>query len=163
MKHIIFVALLMILGSCDVDAQTTIKILVQNSNTKEPLSAATAKLTPLNKTAIADSLGILVFEKVPNGTYTLSVSYIGFADKTISITTTLVSDTVIHILLEENEEEEEEEVIVTATRISRTIANTPTRTEVISGEELTEKGNMKPGDIRKHPQPLSMQVSAFRD
>ena len=35
------------------------------------------------------------------------------------------------ILLEENEEEEEEEVIVTATRISRTIANTPTRTEVI--------------------------------
>jgi iron complex outermembrane receptor protein len=148
MKHIIFVALLMILGSCDVDAQTTIKILVQNSNTKEPLSAATAKLTPLNKTAIADSLGILVFEKVPNGTYTLSVSYIGFADKTISITTTLVSDTVIHILLEENEEEEEEEVIVTATRISRTIANTPTRTEVISGEELTEKGNMKPGDIR---------------
>ena len=146
MKHIIFVALLMILGSYDVDAQTTIKILVQNSNTKEPLSAATAKLMPLNKTAIADTTGIIVFEKIPNGTHALSISYVGFVDKTIRITTPLATDSIVPILMEENEEEEE--VIVTATRISRTIANTPTRTEVISGEELTEKGNMKPGDIR---------------
>src|ERR1051325_9796552 len=57
------------------------------------------------------------------------------------------SETGIEIVLEE-EEKGEEEVIVTATRTSRTIANTPTRTEVISGEELQEKGNMKPGDIR---------------
>ncbi|RYE27036.1 MAG: TonB-dependent receptor [Sphingobacteriaceae bacterium] len=38
--------------------------------------------------------------------------------------------------------------LVAATRSSRTLANTPTRVEVISGEELEEKGNMKPGDIR---------------
>ncbi len=149
MKHLFFVALLMILGSYDVDAQTRIKILVQNSNTKEPLSAAAAKIIELNKTAIADSLGMVVFEKVPNGTHTLTITYIGFVDKTISITTPLATDSIVTILMEEDEEEEgEEEVIVTATRISRTIANTPTRTEVISGEELTEKGNMKPGDIR---------------
>jgi len=43
---------------------------------------------------------------------------------------------------------EEEEVIVTATRASRSISQTPTRVEVISGEELQEKSNMKPGDIR---------------
>ncbi|HEX2607734.1 MAG TPA: TonB-dependent receptor, partial [Flavisolibacter sp.] len=48
----------------------------------------------------------------------------------------------------EEAEEEEAAVVVTATRTSRTIAHTPTRTEVISGEELAEKGNMKPGDIR---------------
>ena len=41
-----------------------------------------------------------------------------------------------------------EEVIITSTRTSRSITNTPTRTEVISGEELDEKANMKPGDIR---------------
>ena len=44
--------------------------------------------------------------------------------------------------------EELTEVTVSSTRSSRTIANTPTRVEVISGEELDEKGNMKPGDIR---------------
>lgn len=39
-------------------------------------------------------------------------------------------------------------MIVTTTRTSRTITNEPTRTEIISGEELAEKANMKPGDIR---------------
>ncbi|NDB53530.1 MAG: TonB-dependent receptor, partial [Chitinophagaceae bacterium] len=45
-------------------------------------------------------------------------------------------------------EVEEDTVIISATRLSRSIGNTSTRIEVISGEELTEKGNMKPGDIR---------------
>ena len=57
------------------------------------------------------------------------------------------TNSIEEVMLEETEEEEEE-IIITANRISRTITNTPTRTEVISGEELTEKGNMKPGDIR---------------
>ena len=45
-------------------------------------------------------------------------------------------------------EVEEDTVVINATRLSRSILNTSTRIEVISGEELTEKGNMKPGDIR---------------
>ena len=53
----------------------------------------------------------------------------------------------LEILLFESEEELEE-VFVTATRSSRTIDDVPTRVEAISGEELEEKGNMKPGDIR---------------
>lgn len=44
--------------------------------------------------------------------------------------------------------EDLDEVVISTTRSSRTISNTPTRLEVISGEELDEKGNMKPGDIR---------------
>lgn len=45
-------------------------------------------------------------------------------------------------------EEELEEVVITSTRSTRTIQNIPTRVEFIGGEELEEKGNMKPGDIR---------------
>jgi iron complex outermembrane receptor protein len=41
-----------------------------------------------------------------------------------------------------------EEVTLTSTRSSRTIEDIPTRIEFIAGEELVEKGNMKPGDIR---------------
>ncbi len=41
-----------------------------------------------------------------------------------------------------------EEVIISTLRSSRTIADEPTRLEVIAGEELDEKANMKPGDIR---------------
>ncbi len=40
------------------------------------------------------------------------------------------------------------EVIIRSTRSTRTIQNIPTRVELIGGEELEEKGNMKPGDIR---------------
>lgn len=46
------------------------------------------------------------------------------------------------------EEDEMEAVMVQSTRSSRLIADNPTRVEVIAGEELAEKGNMKPGDIR---------------
>jgi iron complex outermembrane receptor protein len=48
----------------------------------------------------------------------------------------------------EREEEEMEEVQVRSTRSSRSIRDIPTRVEFIAGEELDEKGNMKPGDIR---------------
>jgi len=44
--------------------------------------------------------------------------------------------------------DELEELFVSSTRSSRTIQDTPTRVEFIAGEELAEKGNMKPGDIR---------------
>src|SRR5690606_40461159 len=44
--------------------------------------------------------------------------------------------------------EELDVVVISATRSTRTIDNIPTRVEVIAGEELDEKGNMKPGDIR---------------
>jgi iron complex outermembrane receptor protein len=44
--------------------------------------------------------------------------------------------------------QELDEIVVSSTRSSRTLRNIPTRVEVINGEELEEKGNMKPGDIR---------------
>ena len=48
----------------------------------------------------------------------------------------------------ETEEEEEEEVVIQSTRSTRTIRDIPTRVEFVAGEELDEKANMKPGDIR---------------
>lgn len=44
--------------------------------------------------------------------------------------------------------QEMEEVVISSTRSSRTIKDIPTRVEFIAGEELDEKANMKPGDIR---------------
>ena len=44
-----------------------------------------------------------------------------------------------------------EEIVVSTTRSTRTIENIPTRVEFIGSEELDEKANMKPGDIRMLP------------
>lgn len=147
MKYLLLLSLTLFFTSFSICAQSTYRLIIKNADAKEPLVGATAKIIELNRTKQADSLGIVVFEQIPDGSYTINVSFIGFADKAITIKTPQYPAAVEEVLLEEREEEEEE-IIVTATRISRTIENTPTRTEVISGEELTEKGNMKPGDIR---------------
>lgn len=41
-----------------------------------------------------------------------------------------------------------EEIVVTSTRSRRSFEEQPTRVEVLGGEEINEKANMKPGDIR---------------
>ena len=41
-----------------------------------------------------------------------------------------------------------EEIVVTSTRSRRSFEDSPTRVEVLGGEEINEKANMKPGDIR---------------
>ena len=147
MKSLILFNLLLMIGCIGLNAQSSLRCSIKNAGSKEPLVGATVKIIELNKTRLTDSAGLVEFEQIPDGTYTINVSFIGFSDKAITIKIPQYPTAVQEVLLEEREEEEEE-IIVTATRISRTIENTPTRTEVISGEELTEKGNMKPGDIR---------------
>lgn len=128
-------------------AQHTITLSIKNSEDKLPLAGATATIVSLNKTTVADSLGIATFTNIAVGSYQIKVSYVGLTEQEVTVQVPQTDNAAIEVLLEEGEEHEEE-VVVRATRISRTIANIPTRVEVISGEELVEKGNMKPGDIR---------------
>ncbi|HEV7332513.1 MAG TPA: TonB-dependent receptor [Flavisolibacter sp.] len=130
-----------------LQAQSTFRAVVQNGEA-ETLSGATVTWKEGARSAIADSAGIVVITDIPAGTQTFSITHVGYEEATVSFVFPLPADTAIVITLAAEEEEHEEEVVVRATRTSRTITNTPTRIEVISGEELAEKGNMKPGDIR---------------
>ncbi|RYY82366.1 MAG: TonB-dependent receptor, partial [Chitinophagaceae bacterium] len=114
----------------------------------EALAGATVSWKEGFRSAVTDSAGLVVIAGIPSGTQTFSVTHVGYEEASVSFVFPLLSDTAIVITLEGEEHEHEEEVVVRATRTSRTITNTPTRIEVISGEELAEKGNMKPGDIR---------------
>lgn len=134
-------------GAVAACAQHTIILSVKDSEKKTPLAGATAIIISLNKMVVADSTGIATFTNITAGSYQIKVSYVGMTGQEITVEMPRPDDTPIEVLLE-GEEEHEEEIVISATRISRTIANIPTRVEVISGEELTEKGNMKPGDIR---------------
>ena len=130
-----------------IHAQHTIKLLIKNSAEKQTLPGATAIIKSLNKTAIADRAGIVTFANLTTGTFKITISYVGLEEKEISVTLPVPTDKPLEVLLQEDEEHDHE-IVVTATRTSRTISNIPTRVETISGEELAEKGNMKPGDIR---------------
>ena len=133
--------------ACTTYAQYTVKLSIKNAEQKTALAGATAIISSINKTAIADSLGIATFANIASGTYKIQISYVGLEEKEVSISVPQLTEEPYEILLVQ-EEEHEDEVIVTATRTSRSIKDIPTRVETISGEELTEKGNMKPGDIR---------------
>lgn len=128
-------------------AQNSFKAIIKSEKENSPLTGATVTIKAINKTAISDSIGLVTINNIPSGKQILIVSYIGYKEQEQEFEFPLKSNEGITIFLDENDEEEEE-VIITATRMSRTIKNLPTRVETISGEELSEKGNMKPGDIR---------------
>lgn len=146
MRKILFLCIV-VLCAFTTYAQHTISLLIKKVEDKKPLAGATATIVQLNRTVVADSLGLATFANVAAGSYQIKISCVGLAEQEITVQVPQPDSLAFEVLLEEGEEHEEE-VVVRATRISRTIANIPTRVEVISGEELTEKGNMKPGDIR---------------
>ncbi|MCU7550508.1 TonB-dependent receptor [Chitinophagaceae bacterium LB-8] len=146
MKFILSVCLIA-LSAISAHAQHKLKLSIKNAEAKEPLAGATATIKSLNRTAIADSSGLVSFDNLKAGNYSIEISYVGHEEQEIDITVPQPSNQPFEVFLEEGEEHEED-VVVMATRTSRSIRDIPTRVETISGEELTEKGNMKPGDIR---------------
>jgi outer membrane receptor for ferrienterochelin and colicins len=127
--------------------QNSFKAIIKCAHHKENLSGATVTFTSINKTAIADSIGVVVINNIPSGKHKVRITYTGRPETEREFTFPLSSANAIEIFLEEGEEEEDE-VVIQSTRSSRTIQDIPTRVEFIAGEELDEKANMKPGDIR---------------
>ena len=127
-------------------SQRSIKLKIINGESKEPLNGATVSVADLKKSAAADSIGFIQFNDIPPGKYVITVSFIGFEEKKESITIPFTGD-FFEIEMTEAEEEEEE-IVIQSTRSTRTIRDIPTRVEFVAGEELDEKANMKPGDIR---------------
>ncbi|PYF74076.1 iron complex outermembrane receptor protein [Pedobacter nutrimenti] len=130
-------------------AQNTYTAIIKDAKTKQAIPGVTVKVQESKIGAVSDSNGMAQLTNVPNGNQVIQFSYTGFKTEKSTLLFPLQQSTAAEIYLEANEEGEKlEEITVSATRSTRTIANIPTRIEVISGEELEEKGNMKPGDIR---------------
>ena len=77
------------------------------------------------------------------GVVNLSTSSFGAEKENNPNVQVIVKDSIV---IDEKEEELDE--VVVSTRGTRTIKRTPTRIELLSGEEINEKAMMKPGDIR---------------
>jgi iron complex outermembrane receptor protein len=147
MKKIILPLLALIYTSLAF-GQHTFKAIIKDSESKELLLGATAILQGTTNGASADQNGYLEIKNIPSGKQTIIFSYVGYQEKKNTFHFPLIQTKPFEILLTAAEGEELEEVVISSTRSSRTIDNIPTRIEAISGEELEEKGNMKPGDIR---------------
>jgi len=132
-------------------AQNTLRAVIKDAKTQEPLIGATASITATAQGAVSDTSGTVTLSNIPDGKQTIKFTYVGYEPRIDTLDFPLLQEQTLTILLMpagKGEGQELEAVVIGATRTSRTIATIPTRVEVISGEELDEKGNMKPGDIR---------------
>jgi len=146
MKYI-FLLILAVSSISNAFSQNTFKAFIKDSATQEPLAGATLVLNGTNNGSISDNNGLVELRNIPDGKQILVFSYVGYQQRVDTLLFPSRS-TDPHIILMESSAEEMEEVIISSTRSTRTIENIPTRAEFIAGEELAEKGNMKPGDIR---------------
>ncbi len=122
----------------------TLEVVVTDEHSGEPLPGATVVLEGTAFGTSTDANGRAVLEDVPSGEAVVVVSFVGF--ETAEVAVTVPRDGPLEVALEEDEESLEN-VVVGATRTSRTIANVPTRVEVIAGEEIDEKVSMEPSNI----------------
>lgn len=128
-----------------IAGQNVLRVKVVNAETKEPLPNVSIISKGIENLPVTNNDGEARFV-LPAGTVILFFSHVSFKTRELPITIPF-KDSLLTIEMEPNEEEEEE-VVIQSTRSSRTIKDIPTRVEFIAGEELDEKANMKPGDIR---------------
>ncbi len=144
MQKFIFLLLLTCITFA-VTAQQQIHFNIKDKITQTALPGATILLKGSKQVTIADSAGIAILLLANKEKITVLVSYIGYETEEQEIMFPFPAHIDIFLV---TAEEEEEEIIITSTRSTRTFQNIPTRVEFIAGEELDEKANMKPGDIR---------------
>ncbi|PAM94583.1 hypothetical protein B4N84_11425 [Flavobacterium sp. IR1] len=143
-KYILLIAAITTIGTAQ--AQNKIKVLIKDAQTSVPINGVTAKIEQTNVSSVSNTEGLIVFENLQQGVYNVSFSMEGYKSNMASFTIPFTGE-FLEISLE-SEAEKMDEIVVTSTRGTRTISNIPTRVEFIAGEELEEKANMKPGDIR---------------
>lgn len=143
MKKLIIIILLLPVFA---QAQNTFTAVIKDIETKEKLFGVTAYIDQLKIGATTDTSGKLVIGSIPNGSFTIQFNYIGYEIKGMNFIFPLMQQTPVEIFLK-NESRELDEVIIQTTRTNSRIEEIPLRVEVLGGEELNEKGSMKPSNI----------------
>ena len=128
------------------DAQNTIQFTLKDAESKETLIGATVLFVSINQGVVSDEKGIAPFNNLPDGKFIVECAFLGYEKHTQNIEFPRDHAKSIEILLHP-EEESLEQIVVTTSRSSRTIANTPTRIEAIALEEIDEKSNMRPANV----------------
>lgn len=150
-----FYAVLMILFalvSIDVPAQETttnstnsIKFIIKNEATKEPVAGATVTVKDTDITATTDANGKAELSSIPDGEQTIEIFSAGFETQELKFTFPLTDQSEKTVLLKVNFEAGE--VTISTTRTGREIDDTPTRVEAVDEEEVDEKLSMRPANV----------------
>lgn len=140
--------LLFFLGCVSVaQAQHTLKAKLIDQSTWEPLIGGTAIIKGEVR-AITDEDGILTINSLPEGQFEVEYEFTGYEPLKALYTFPLANPQYVFLVEMTPDATKLREVTVATTRSSRTIADIPTRIELISSQELDARNNMRPTDIR---------------
>ncbi len=121
------------------------KVIVRDSLTKEPLIGVAVSIKGTSNGASSNISGEISIVNIPDGLQTVVFSYIGYKKREVNYIFPLTDNSRKTIFLATSSDELEE-VIVEGTRSNRSIANIPTRVEVLT-EEIDEASTMDPSKI----------------
>ena len=129
-------------------SQNNFKAIILDSKTKQPIAGASANIPSIKRGAVADSTGLVVINKIPNGNFEIEISAVGHqrSEKTYSFPVISAANAILVYL--DAKSSELDEVVVQTTRTNQNMSDIPTRIEALPLEELDEKGTMRPGDIK---------------
>lgn len=140
-------SILTLLMSSYAFGQNTWKGKVIDAESKSPLAEVTVFIKGTPVMAKSNEQGLVILQNIPDGNQMLNFKIVGHEEKSITLVFPL-QQTEIQTVVLAHAEDDLDEVVITSTRSSRSIKDIPTRVEFIAGEELEEKANMKPGDVR---------------
>jgi len=153
--------LLLVAFATITNAQNTFDVIVVSEENQETLIGATLLLKGTTNGISTNSQGAALLKNIPNGKQTIVVSYIGYQQKEISYDFPQAKVMVNEIQLS-TYDTEMDEIIIEATRANRTVANLPTRTEVLT-DEIDEAASMEPSKISHlitHSTGIQVQTTA---
>lgn len=125
-------------------SQQTLTIKLLSAAEKLPV-AGSILVQKTRRGYATDSTGHALIFFASVGRYHIFITATGYQPHEEDILIPFKSDTLAILL--ERKDDSMEEVIIQSTRTSRSIAATATRVEMIGGEELDEKNNMRPASV----------------
>lgn len=141
----LIICLLTIVQPTQASSDVNFQIFDKEAN--EPLPGATIYIQELDQGSAADPNGLISLTDLPDGSYTLEIRHIGFEHQIYELDIPYIGEQPIVMYLE-HEHGHLDEITVSTTRTVRGIENAATRVEALPLEEIGEKINMRPGDIR---------------
>ena len=143
------------------NAQNTFTSKIVDSENNEVLIGATILLKGTINGVNTNTQGSAILENIPNGKQRIIVSYIGYQEREIIYTFPQAGLVENKIKLTVSDSEIDE-IIIEATRGNRTVANLPTRTEVLT-DEIDEAASMEASKISHlitHSTGIQVQTTA---
>lgn len=129
-------------------AQNTFTAVVTaDDDSHEPLVGALAYVVDTTLNGMADTTGAVTIQNIPDGEFTIEVSYTGYFKKRIKVKFPQAAGTKPVEVKLQSQAEEIEEVVVTTTRNYQTAEYQPTRVEVVTDEDVEERSHDKPSDV----------------